>query len=59
MVEVEEVLAWIIAVISFPWSWLALRYIPFSEVNLEELVLVGVYINILIILTVLRLGGII
>jgi len=57
--EIEDVLAWIIAFISFPWSWLILRFIPLSEVELEKVIALGITANALIILTILKLGGII
>jgi len=57
--KVEDVLAWIIAVISFPWSWLILRFIPLAETELEKVIALGSTINALIILTILKLGGII
>ena len=57
--EIEDVLAWIIAFISFPWSWLILRFIPLSEVELEKVIALGITANALNILTILKLGGII
>ena len=56
---VADVLAWIITIISFPWSWLILRFTPLSETELEKVIAVGTTINALIILTTLKLGGII
>ena len=56
---VADVLAWIIAIFSFPWSWLILRFIPSSETEPEKVIALGITINALVILTILKLGGII